>query len=73
MSSNICETDSELGKSSNAFVESVVDKRFDVIIRFSSRRFFLISFTSAVRIKSFLIPAAKQRSNRHRGHLRYVS
>jgi hypothetical protein len=44
-----------------------------VIIRFSSRRFFLLSFTSAVRIKSFLIPAAKQRSNRHRGHLRNVS
>ena len=69
MSSNICETDSELGKSSNVFVESDVDIRFDVLIRFSSRRFFLFSFTSALRIKSFLIPALRQRSNRHRGHL----
>ena len=61
MSSNV---ESEVGK------DCAVDEHFDVIFRFSSRSFCLLCLSSSVRIKSFLIPTAKHRSNRHRGHFR---
>ncbi len=61
-----CVVDDEL-------VHSDIDTRCKVVFRFSSRQVFLRSFSSSLRIKPFLIPAAEHRSNRHFGHLRRVS
>ncbi len=79
ISSGVGERDSDLVSNGvvhdddDEFVESDIDNRNDVCLRFSSKRCFLRCFSSSLRIKSFLIPAAKHRSNRHFGHLRRIS